>query len=86
MDRAEPARPKDAVELFGEVRVLVEELGVRITVAHVARAVGVGVDRRERRRVELHIHGVVRELPGDFHAVAVVEGRVLTVPFVETEH
>ena len=69
MDACAAPWHEHAVKLGDEVLEVMPELVIRLAVAHVARAVAVGVQARERRREDREAHALVRYLGHALDAV-----------------
>src|SRR3990167_3869226 len=73
MERHVTARLHHAAKLVDEVAEVLEELRVRLAIAHVARAVRVRVKRRERRREDRIADGLGRNALQHFDTIALVQ-------------
>ncbi|MCY1179982.1 hypothetical protein D9M73_204080 [compost metagenome] len=72
---------------FGhQVIEMLEELRVGAAVAHVARAVAVGVQAGERRREDRVVHTALGQAGDHLHAIAVEQGIVGAVDLMDALH
>ncbi|AEI70891.1 hypothetical protein [EBPR podovirus 1] len=78
--------PHDALQFCNEKREVLEKLFIASAVAHIARAVAVGVEARKRRRENAVVDRLVWKAAQNVDAISVIEDKALSCRLINAVH